>query len=111
MTDEYSLWKVTLSYQVPIDLAERERTVYRVVAQRKDEAETKSLAHFSGTATYKYFNLSPENIQTTVTRTKKQKITLPLLTLEEDRANFEIIPKLSWDNSSLEFLVSERKGR
>ncbi|MDO8511512.1 MAG: hypothetical protein Q7S55_05095 [Nanoarchaeota archaeon] len=113
MTGEYSLWKVTFSYEAPGDHARnRERNVYVVPALDKDEAESKSLAHFSKTDAYTDLDLSREGlVRTTATEIKKQKITLPELTLAEDQEHFFIIPRLSTDGRSLEYLVTEKKGR
>lgn len=108
MTNEYSLWKVTFSYEVPGERAENwERTVYTVVGADEDEAEKKSLADFSRSEVYQYIHA---DLHTTVTKIKKRKITKPELTLEEDQENFMILPRLV-DNNSLEFIVTERKGR
>ena len=113
MTGEYSLWKVTFSYETPGDSASnQDRKVYVVPAQDKDEAESKSFAHFSKTPAYTGLDLSREGlVRTTATKIKKKKVTLPKLTLPEDREHFFIISRLSTDGRSLEFLVTERKGR
>ena len=113
MTDEYCLWKVTFSYKVPSDLSgDRGRDVYMVVAQNKEEAKSKSFAHFSETPAYEDLRLSREGlVLTTVTGIKKRRLTLPQLTLPEDQEQFFILPRLSADNSSLEYIVVERKGK
>lgn len=110
MAGENSLWKVTFSYKSPSQYAGcLEREMYTVVAQHKDEAETKSFAHFSETLAYADLELSREGlVRTTVTRIKKRKLTLPQLTLAEDQERFFIIPRLSGDNLSIEYLVTER---
>lgn len=101
------------SYEAPSDFAgERDREVYTVPARDKGEAEAKAFNDFKETSVYAALNLSREDlVKTTARRVTKQKIILPQLTLEEDQANFEIIPKISADNSSLEYLVTERKGK
>lgn len=113
MVDQYSLWKVTFSYETPGERARnREREVYVVPALDRDEAENRSFAHFSKTPTYEDLGLSREDsVRTTVTKIKKQKIKLPPLSFPEDQENFCIVPRLSTDGCSLEFLVAERKGR
>ncbi len=101
------------SYETPKDLAgDRGRGVYTVPARDKEEAEAKAFNDFKETSVYADLNLSRKGlVKTTVRRVTKQKIALPQLTLVEDQANFAIIPKISADNSSLEYLVSERKGK
>lgn len=113
IASRYSLWKVTFSYESPSEYAGvREREIYTVVAQHKDEAEAKSFLHFSETPAYTDLDLSREGlVLTMVTRIKKRKLTLPELTLAEDQEHFCIVPKLSTDSRSLEYLVTERKGR
>ena len=114
MPHEYSLWKVTFSYETPSEYhyCERETHTYTVVAQHKDEAEKKSFARFSKTPTYTDLDLSREGmVWTTVTKIQKRKIALPKLALPEDREHFCILPRVSTDGRSLEFLVTERKGR
>lgn len=113
MVDGYYLWKVTFSYPSPEDRAgARLRKVYTVLARDKDKAETKSFAHFSETTTYTDLRLSREGmVQTTVTKIERKKIALPRLTLAGDRDDFSIVPRLSADGRSLEYLVTERKGR
>jgi len=108
---EYSLWKVTFSYESPSDhVGDRERETYIVVADNKEEAQRKSFAHFSETSAYRDLPLSPELVQTTVTKIQKRKLSLPELTLEADQQEFVVIPRLSGDNSSIEYLVTERKS-
>lgn len=113
MIDGYSLWRVTFSYESPSEhVGARERQVYTVVAQQRDEAEQKSFAHFSNTRVYDDLSLHVEDrVRTSVNRIKKRKITLPQLTLPEDRERFLISPRLSGDNSNLEYIVHELKGR
>ncbi len=113
MTYDYSLWKVTFSYESPDDQAgARLREVYVVPARDKDEAEIKSFTHFSRTNAYTDLGLSREGlVRTTSAKIKKRKITLPELTLAKDREDFFIISRLSTDGGSLEYLVTERKGR
>ena len=110
MTGEYSLWKVTFSYETPGDhTSNRERNVYVVPALDKDEAESKSLAHFSETPAYHDLHLSREGlVRTTVTKMEKQEIKLPSLSLAEDQEHFFIVPRLSRDGCSLEYLVTEK---
>ena len=113
MTDEYFLWKVTFSYKTPADEAPYLATqTYTLVAKDKKEAESKALADFKETPAYADLNLSREDlVKTRVQQFKKQKIRLPYLTLGEDQEHFSIIPRLSSDHSSLEYLVAERKGK
>jgi DNA polymerase elongation subunit (family B) len=88
------------------------QNAYTVVAQNKEEAEIKAYAHFSDTRHYDDLSLYIEGrVRTSVNKIKKRKITLPKLTLEEDRQNFFVLPKLSRDNSSIEYLIMERKGK
>ena len=113
MIDEYFLWKVTFSYQSPGDgIGVRERLVYTIVAQDKDKAKSKAFAGLSETPAYTDLDLSREGlVKTRVQQIKKQKIRLPYLTLGEDQEHFSIIPRLSQDRSSLEYIVAERKGK
>jgi len=111
--DEYSLWKVAFSYESPGEhVGDREREIYTVIAQNKEEAESKALADFKETSAYIDLNLSRDGlVKTRVQQLKKQKIRFPYLTLGEDQEHFSIIPQLSRDHSSLEYIVTERKGK
>ena len=108
MATQYSLWRVTFSYESPGEHAgARAREVYTVVARDGDEARSKSSATFIDTPAY----ASAAMIRTTVNRIIKRKLTLPELSLAEDRDHFAVVPRLSRDNSSIEYLVTERKGK
>ena len=113
MSDEYSLWRVTFSYESASEhIGTREREFYIVPAKKKDEAEQKSFAHFSKTSIYTDFlHSQKELVRITTTRMKNSKITLPQLTLTEDRQQFLISPRLSSDNSSIEYVVHELSRR
>ncbi|GEM_PF-6396189 len=111
--DEYFLWKVTFSYEPPSEhVGDRVREIYTVIAPNKEEAESKAFNDFKETSTYVDLNLSQEgSVKTRVHQLKKQKIRLPDLTLRKDQEHFSVIPRLSRDHSSLEYLVAERKGK
>ena len=113
MVEGYSLWKVTFSYETPGEEAyNRSRDLYTVVARDKDEAETKAYTHFSDTRHYDDLSLHVEGrVRISVNKIKKRKLTLPELTLEEDQQQFSILPRFSIDHSSIEYLVTEIKGK
>lgn len=113
MADEYFLWKVTFSYESPCDkVGVWERLVYTIVAPDKDKAKSKAFADFSETPAYTDLDLSREGlVKTRVQQIKKQNIRLPYLTIGEDQEHFSIVPRLSQDRSSLEYIVAERKGK
>ena len=89
------------------------RPFYRFsVGGLKDEAEIKAHTHFSDTEVYDDLSLHVEGrVHTSVHKIKKREIVSPKLTLEEDRDNFSLVPRLSADNASIEYLVAERKGK
>lgn len=113
MSDEYFLWKVTFSYDEPADFAPRlAKQTYTLIAKGKKEAESKAFADFKKTSIYEDLNLSRDGlVKTRAQQLKKQKIRLPYLTLGEDQEHFSIIPCLSRDHSSLEYIITERKGK
>jgi len=107
MSNEHSLWRVTFSYDVPGDRAvNRDRTTYIVVGKDQKEAEEKSYADFCESIAHQYIHGA---ILTTVTQIEKRKIPKPKLTLSEDKNHFMLFPRITGD--SLEFIVTERKGR
>ena len=113
MTDEYFLWRVTFSYQTPGEMVhDLAKQTYTLIAKDKTEAKSKAFADFSETPVYTDLNLSREGLlKTRVQQLQKQKIRLPYFTLGDDQENFLIIPRISGDRSSLEYIVAERKGK
>ncbi len=113
MSDEYFIWKVTFSYETPADEARYlAKQVYTLIAKNKKEAVSKAFADFKETPSYTDLNLSEDGlVKTRVQQIKKQNIRLPYLTLTEDQEHFSIIPRLSRNHSSLEYIVAERKGK
>ena len=109
MTDEYSLWRVIISYNFEGDIDEvfDLPELYMVIAQNAGEAKTKSLTYFRETPQY----ASATMIKTDVKKISKRRLTIPQLTIEEDRQHFSVSVRLSADNSCLEYVVHQLKGR
>ncbi len=106
---QYSLWKVSYTFEFPSDHAgDRMTESYVVIARTRDEARKKGDHCLLQTRSFTDLYSSIDDADCFIHELKGQRIHFPQLALDSDKKKFSLQPKISDDEKTLEFLVNEK---